>query len=97
MTAQSIPVLDEIFDFMNQNSGVALEAGGHTNGMPEHDFCDRLSAQRAKTVVNYLVDKGIDTTRLEFKGYGKRKPIASNKTKDGRKRNQRVEIKILSM
>lgn len=97
LTAQSIPVLDEIFDFMNQNSGVALEVGGHTNGMPEHDFCDRLSAQRAKTVVNYLVDKGIDTTRLEFKGYGKRKPIASNKTKDGRKRNQRVEIKILSM
>ena len=97
LTEQSIPVLNEIYEFMRDNESIALEVGGHTNGMPEHDFCDRLSEQRAKTVVNYLLDKGIAKDRLEYKGYGKRKPIASNRTRDGRKRNQRVEIKILSM
>ncbi len=97
LTEQSIPVLNEIYEFMNDNQAVAVEVGGHTNGMPEHDFCDRLSMQRARTVVNYLVDKGISKERLEFKGYGKRKPISSNRTREGRKKNQRVEIKILSM
>lgn len=97
LTDQSIPVLDEIYNFMNDNKAVAVEVGGHTNGMPEHDFCDKLSKARAKTVVDFLVGKGISKDRLEFKGYGKRKPIASNRTKEGRKKNQRVEIKILSM
>ena len=97
LTEQSIPVLNEIYEFMNANKAIALEVGGHTNGMPEHDFCDRLSKQRAKTVVDYLVEKGISKDRLEFKGYGKRKPIASNRTREGRKKNQRVEIKVLSM
>lgn len=97
LTEQSIPVLDEIYSFMESNESIALEIGGHTNGIPSHEFCDRLSGLRAKTVVDYLLSKGIAENRLEYKGYGKRKPIASNKTKDGRKRNQRVEIKILSI
>ena len=53
--------------------------------------------QRAKEVANYLVNKGIPLERVQYKGYGKRKPLVSNKTPMGRKKNQRVEIKILSM
>jgi len=56
-----------------------------------------LSTDRAKIVAEYLVDKGIPAERLTYKGYGKRKSIASNLTKEGRKKNQRVEIKILTI
>jgi outer membrane protein OmpA-like peptidoglycan-associated protein len=45
----------------------------------------------------YLYDKGIPTSQISYKGYGKRQPIATNQTVDGRRRNQRVEIKIVSL
>ena len=91
----SIPVLDELFDFLAENGSVAVEIGGHTNGIPAHDFCDRLSTARAKAVSDYIVSKGIDPKRVLYKGFGKRKPIATNKSKEGRLKNQRVEVKIL--
>lgn len=93
---ESYAVLDEIFDFLVANPEVVVEIGGHTNGNPPHDYCDRLSSDRAKAVADYLASRGITRTRIQYKGYGKRQPIASNATPDGRKRNQRVEIKILS-
>jgi outer membrane protein OmpA-like peptidoglycan-associated protein len=95
ITPQSIPVLDEVYDFLSDNSEVVIEVGGHTNNIPETAFCDYLSEERAKSVANYIVRKGIDPQRVFYKGYGKRDPIASNRTAEGRARNQRVEIKIL--
>jgi len=74
---------------------VVIEIGGHTNNLPADDFCDKLSGDRAKSVAEFLYEKGIKEVRIAHKGYGKRKPIASNKSKSGRKKNQRVEIKIL--
>ena len=95
--ASSYPALDEIYEFMKDNPDVYIEIGGHTNGIPSHEFCDKLSSLRAKAVAKYLINKGIPAERLRYKGYGKRKPVASNKTKEGRKKNQRVEIKILKI
>lgn len=92
----SFDVLEEIHDFLAENEDVVIEIGGHTNGLPDHEYCDRLSAQRAKSVVDYLRTHGIPDQQLTFKGYGKRRPIAPNNTEAGRKQNQRVEIKILS-
>ena len=89
--------LNEIYDFLLENPGVRIEIGGHTNGIPSPEYCDKLSTARAKEVATYLIRKGVQPSRLEYKGYGKRKPIASNKTKEGRKRNQRVEITILDV
>lgn len=94
---ESYAMLDELHDFMVRNSGMVIEIGGHTNNLPSDDFADKLSTARAKAVVDYLVEKGIDAKRLEFKGYGKRYPIASNLNPEGRKANQRVEIKILKI
>lgn len=94
---ESYPILDELHDFMVRNAGMVIEVGGHTNNLPSDDFADKLSTARAKAVVDYLVEKGIDAKRLEFKGYGKRYPIASNLNPEGRKTNQRVEIKILKI
>lgn len=87
--------LDELVTFLEENPDLRIEVGGHTNGRPEHAFCDSLSTVRSKAVADYLIEKGIPTEQVEYKGYGKRKPIATNKTKAGRAKNQRVEIKIL--
>jgi len=93
----SYNVLNELYDFLDENEDVVVEIGGHTNNQPTVAYCDKLSTQRAKAVATYLIRKGIEPRRVQFKGYGKRNPIASNDTKNGRQRNQRVEIKILSM
>ena len=93
----SYAVLEEIYTFLNENDNVVIEVGGHTNSLPEDAYCDRLSTSRAQNVAQYLYDKGIPTSRISFKGYGKRQPIASNQTVDGRRKNQRVEIKIVSL
>ena len=97
VTALSFEALDEVYDFLNQNKNVAIEIGGHTNNIPSHAYCDRLSSARAENVAKYLYDKGIFQGRIAFKGYGKRNPIATNASLAGRKKNQRVEIKILSI
>lgn len=88
-------VLDEVYSFLRAHPSVKVEIGGHTNGIPDDDYCLKLSRARATSVASYLKNKGIDERRIVTKGYGKSKPIASNKTIVGRKRNQRVEIKIL--
>jgi outer membrane protein OmpA-like peptidoglycan-associated protein len=93
----SFGVLQEIYDFLTSNNNVAIEIGGHTNSLPEDEYCDRLSTARAKNIAEYLYSKGIPQSQIAFKGYGKRQPIASNQTVEGRRRNQRVEIKIISM
>jgi len=95
----SFKALDDLYDFLTEHDDIKIEIGGHTNGNKgiTNAFCDKLSSQRAKTVADFLIEKGLSPDRLEYKGYGKRKPIASNKTKAGRKKNQRVEIKILSL
>jgi outer membrane protein OmpA-like peptidoglycan-associated protein len=97
MEASSIPTVDELFDFLQENPGIVIEVGGHTNGIPSHEFCDQLSSARAKSVAQYLVDKGIPTSRITYKGYGKRNPVATNATPEGRAKNQRVEIKIVRL
>jgi len=94
---ESIPTLEELFEFLTENGSVAIEIGGHTNNIPPHEFCDRLSAERAKAVADYIVAKGINPKRVLFKGYGKRKPKFTNKTKEGREKNQRVEVKVLAI
>ncbi len=94
---ESYSALNEIYEFLNANKDVVIEIGGHTSGLCDDEFCDKLSMDRAKAVVDYLENKGIATDRLKYKGYGKKRPIASNNTAAGRKKNQRVEIKILSM
>lgn len=97
ITEDSYEVLDEVVAFLQANEDVRIEVGGHTNGKPKHAWCDSLSRVRAKEVAQYLNKKGVRGSQLQFKGYGKRKPIADNNTKAGRKKNQRVEIKILSV
>jgi outer membrane protein OmpA-like peptidoglycan-associated protein len=87
----------EVYDFLMENSDVVLEIGGHTNNRPTEEFAQTLSTSRAKSVADWLISKGIPSDRVQYKGYGKKYPIETNATLEGRRKNQRVEIKILSM
>lgn len=97
ITSESFEVMEEVYDFMDKNKNVVIEIGGHTNNIPPDEYCDRLSTSRAQTVAEFLYNRGIDENRISYKGYGKRNPIATNETRAGRKKNQRVEIKILRL
>jgi outer membrane protein OmpA-like peptidoglycan-associated protein len=90
-------VLEEIYDFLVVNPNVKIEIGGHTNSLPEDAYCDKLSTERAQNVAEYLYGRGIPKAQISAKGYGKREPIATNRTVDGRRKNQRVEIKVVSL
>jgi outer membrane protein OmpA-like peptidoglycan-associated protein len=89
--------LDELAEFLVRNSNIQVEIGSHTNGLPSHEYCDKLSSERASNVVKYLISKGVKPSQLSPKGYGKRAPIADNSTESGRKMNQRVEVKVLKV
>jgi len=80
---------------MNENTQMKIEISGHTDNTGNEPLNSKLSQARAKTVVDYLVKKGIVRERLAFKGYGSLQPIADNKTAGGRAKNRRVEFKIL--
>jgi outer membrane protein OmpA-like peptidoglycan-associated protein len=92
---ESFETLDEVYSFLQGNPDVLVEIGGHSNGLASNDFANKLSTDRAQAVADYLVDKGVGRDRLRSRGYGKSKPIASNASLEGRRQNQRVEIKII--
>ena len=92
----SIPELTRLINFLNEVPSLRIEISGHTDSRGSDEYNQKLSEDRAKAVVAYLVDKGISAKRLEYKGYGETKPIATNETDEGRQQNRRTEFKILS-
>jgi outer membrane protein OmpA-like peptidoglycan-associated protein len=72
-----------------------IEISGHTDKTGSEPLNFKLSEARAKAVVDYLIQKGIDRSRMEFKGYGSLQPISDNNTASGRAKNRRVEFKII--
>ena len=92
---ESYKELDNVVKMMNESPDVRIEISGHTDNTGSLNTNVRLSQERAKSVVDYLVARGIDLSRLEYRGYGPSQPVAPNETEDGRSRNRRVEFKIL--
>lgn len=93
---QSQVELDQLIQLLNENPSLKIEISGHTDniGKPADNLL--LSNNRAKAVVSYLVSKNIAPQRLTSKGYGETKPVADNKTEDGRAINRRTEMKVVS-
>lgn len=87
--------LFEIAEFLKMHPNIYVEIGGHTNSLPEDTFCNQLSDARAKNVAEFIISQGISADRVTYKGYGKTLPIADNNTLEGRKKNQRVDLKIM--
>lgn len=76
---------------------IKIEVAAFTDNRGNEDANRKLSIDRAKSVVNYLIKKGVKPTCLNAQGYGEANPIASNDTKEGREKNRRIEIKILEV
>jgi len=94
---ESRPELDRLAAFLRDNPEARVEIGGHTDnvGAPQSNLT--LSQNRAQAVVDYLRSVGIAPDRLVARGYGQRKPVATNGTDEGRQQNRRVESTILDL
>lgn len=94
---ESVLELNKLFDLLNSNPKISIEISGHTDNTGNPQKNKTLSENRAKSVYNFLVQKGINPARLKFAGYGDTKPVAPNTTEEGKQLNRRVEVKILNM
>jgi len=88
--------LDILVQLLNDNPTVKIEISGHTDNVGKPADNLSLSNNRAKAVINYLISKGIAAQRLIAKGYGETKPVADNKTEEGKAKNRRTELKVTS-
>ena len=91
----SFSELDKLVQMLNENATMRIEIGGHTDNQGSADLNVKLSEQRAGTVREYLIEKGIDEARIEEKGYGGSKPAYPNTQEYWRQKNRRVEFTIL--
>lgn len=88
--------LGKVVQLLQDNPTVKIQIEGHTDNVGTAVDNQKLSEARARSVVNYLVQKGIRQDRLAAKGFGASKPMADNKTEEGRAMNRRTELKVLS-
>ena len=93
---ESTAELNRLLKLINDNTSMIIEISGHTDNKGSDTYNQKLSENRAKAVVVYLTEKGINKERLQFKGYGEIEPMASNETEEGQQLNRRIEFKILS-
>lgn len=96
LLASSFIELNKLVELLKANQEVRIEIGGHTDDVGTDSENLKLSQARAQSVVDFLVSKEIAVKRLLAKGYGEAKPIADNKTNEGRSQNRRTEITILA-
>jgi len=92
---ESTNELDRIVKLLSENPKIVVEISGHTDNVGSAAYNKKLSGDRAKSVVDYLISKGIAPANLSSKGYGFDQPIAPNDTEVGRQMNRRTEFKIL--
>ena len=90
----SYPILDQIVSVMELNPEYHLTISGHTDNVGDDNENMQLSIDRAAAVGKYIIDKGINASRITTQGFGETKPIADNKTSKGRAKNRRVEFEI---
>lgn len=93
---ESFPELKRVIELLEKNPGFQIEIAGHTDDVGADIANMQLSLERAQSVVNYLSKNGIKAGRLSARGYGETVPVAGNETEEGRQKNRRVELKILS-
>jgi outer membrane protein OmpA-like peptidoglycan-associated protein len=93
----SFKELDRVIGLLKENPGVIIEIAAHSDDIGSDEFNIKLSGKRALKIVDYLVANGISTERLKPVGYGKKFPVASNATEEGRARNRRLELKVLEV
>jgi outer membrane protein OmpA-like peptidoglycan-associated protein len=88
--------LDRVVQLLQENPTVRIQLEGHTDNQGAAADNQKLSDNRAKAVVQYLIGKGIKSDRLVAKGFGATQPVAENKTEEGRALNRRTELKVIA-
>jgi len=91
---EAAAILDRLVAFMKENSDKKANLSGHTDNVGTDAYNQALSERRVSSVKDYVVGKGVDGGRVSGQGFGESKPIADNKTAEGRSKNRRVEIKV---
>jgi outer membrane protein OmpA-like peptidoglycan-associated protein len=91
---EAAAILDRLVAFMRQNKDKKAALSGHTDSIGTEAYNKKLSERRVNSVRDYIVKKGVESGRVSGQGFGESKPIADNKTKEGRAKNRRVEIKV---
>lgn len=87
--------LDKLIGFLQSNSNLKTEIGGHTDNEGSDEYNLQLSEARAKAVFDYLAAHGVAVSRLTYRGYGETQPTGSNATPKGKAMNRRTEFKIM--
>ena len=95
LTKDSAKTLDAAVDVLKKYPDINVEISGHTDSSGKREHNMELSRERADAVVKYLADHGIAGARLQTRGAGPDEPIDSNKTKQGRANNRRIEFRVL--
>jgi outer membrane protein OmpA-like peptidoglycan-associated protein len=87
--------LQKLYELLITNPKISVEISGHTDNTGNRKHNLELSENRAKTIYNYLIDRGIKAERLRYAGYADDVPVASNDTAEGRALNRRTEMMII--
>ena len=95
LTPKAVGKIVAFAEFLKQNPSVKAEIQGYTDNKGSKAYNIKLSAKRAKSVYNELINLGISADRLSYKGYGPENPIASNATAEGKLLNRRVVAKLI--
>jgi outer membrane protein OmpA-like peptidoglycan-associated protein len=90
----SYSVLNNLATTLVKYNSTRINIAGHTDSVGSHQSNLRLSQQRAYSVRNYMIDRGVEAHRMSAAGYGETRPVADNATAEGRARNRRVEITL---
>ena len=94
LQSSSIVELEKVFKMLELNKEIQIEISGHTDNDGNDDDNMKLSENRAKSVVDWLVNKGISSSRLSYKGFGETRPIVENSSKENKAKNRRTELTI---
>jgi OOP family OmpA-OmpF porin len=92
--SEAYSMLNKASAILKKHPEINVEVDGHTCNIGTPAYNQNLSKKRAKAVMEYFVGRGVDAKRLKINGYGLRRPVADNSTKEGRTKNRRVELTI---
>ena len=95
LTAESFETLDAVAHLLLRQQHVKLRVEAHTCSLASEEYNQDLSERRAKAVADYLIKMGVPPPFIRWRGFGESQPIADNSTEAGRRRNRRVEFRLV--
>ncbi|MGM0613364.1 MAG: OmpA family protein [Bacteroidota bacterium] len=97
LTEESEVILEDFVEYLTNNNNLEISIHGYTDNVGEAEYNLKLSEDRAESVYQKLIEYGIEKSRLSFKGFGEKNPVADNDTEEGRAKNRRTEFVITNL